>query len=454
VWLVELAPLADPMLVPQAVATALAVREAPGRALTDSLKDYLRARSLLLILDNCEHLIGACAQLADGLLRACPALRVLASSREALGIPGETAWRVPSLAVPDRLPAAGTETLAGNESVRLFVERATAALPTFALADRNAPAVAQICRCLDGMPLAIELAAALVRALLVEQIAARLDDRFRLLTGGSRTALPRQQTLRATVGWSHDLLGAPERVLLRRLSVFAGGWALEAAEAVTADDGPTPPEREGEGEGASLPQPSGVPAGDVLGLLLGLVDRSLVQVEEAEGAACYRLLETIRQYAREKLLETEEAERTRDRHLDYYLKLAVEADPKLRGPEQLAWLAWLEAEHDNLRAALAWGAGPGGPGTACAWRRRWACSGAGAAIGARGAPGWRGHSAVRGATPPPRCAPGPSTTWGWSPSSRGTSPPPNRRWRRASRSTARWTNVPAWPCRSAPWRRY
>jgi non-specific serine/threonine protein kinase len=339
VWLVELAPLANPTLVPQAVATALGVREAPGRALTDTLTEYLHTREILLVFDNCEHLVAAAAQLTETLLQACPRLRILATSREALGLAGELAWRVPSLTLPDpdRFAGAGPgaeSILVEYEAVRLFLDRATFALPSFALSDQNAPTIAQICRRLDGMPLAIELAAARVRALTVEQIAERLDDRFRLLTGGSRTSLPRQQTLRATVDWSYDLLSEAERVLLHHLSVFSGGWALEAAEAVCGGDA--------------------VPSSAVLDLLVQLVDRSLVLAEPQGVEERYRLLETVRQYAREKLLEAGEANGVRDRHRDYFLSLAEQADPELRGREQLTWLERLTREQDNLRAAIEW----------------------------------------------------------------------------------------------------
>jgi class 3 adenylate cyclase len=237
VWLVELAPLADAALVPRAVATVLGLREDAGRPILATLTDFLSARNLLLILDNCEHVVEACAQLADALLRACPKVVILASSREALGIAGEAPFRVPSLRTPDprRLPS--IKTLTQYDAVRLFVERGAAVLPGFTVTDTNAPALVQVCARLDGIPLALELAAARVSVLRVEQIAARLDDRFRLLTGGSRTAVPRQQTLRALIDWSYDLLAEPERVLLQRLAVFAGGWTLEAAEAVGVGEG-------------------------------------------------------------------------------------------------------------------------------------------------------------------------------------------------------------------------
>jgi predicted ATPase/class 3 adenylate cyclase len=351
VWLVELASLSDPALVPQAVTSTLGVREEPNRPLLATLTDYLRARQVLLILDNCEHLIEVCAQLADTLLHACPNLHILASSREALGIAGETTFNVPSLSLPDpkHLPPAGAEfvpALTQYEAVQLFIERALSALPGFTVTNQNAPAVAQICYRLDGIPLAIELAAARVKMLHVEQIAIRLDDRFRLLTGGSRTALPRQQTLRALIDWSWDLLSEVAGALLRRLSVFAGGWTLEAAETICQD----------EGWSEALQSSSFVlHPFEVLDLLTQLANKSLVMVEREQGEeARYRLLETIRQYARDKLLEAKEGEQVRQQHLDYFLRLAERAEPELRGPDQKAWLNRLELEHDNLRAALEW----------------------------------------------------------------------------------------------------
>jgi predicted ATPase/class 3 adenylate cyclase len=331
VWLIELAPLADPTLVTQTVATTLGVRAVPGRTLLEALTDYLRAKQLLLILDNCEHLIEVSAQLANVLLRAAPRLKILASSREALGIAGETAYRVPSLPLPDP-QTARLDALAQNDCVHLFVDRASAAYPPFRLKEKNAPTIANICRRLDGIPLAIELAAARTKVFPPEEIATRLDDRFRLLTGGSRTALERHQTLFALIEWSHNLLSEPERVLLRRLSVFAGGWTFEASEAVC-------------GEGINE---------DVLDLLTHLVDKSLVAAEEETAEGRYRLPETIRQYTRDRLFESGEAEQVRDRHLDFFIRFAETAEPKLRSGEQLEWLDRLETEHDNLRTALAW----------------------------------------------------------------------------------------------------
>ena len=339
VWLVELAPLTDPALVPQAVATALGVREQRGRPVQDALTDFLREKDLLLILDNCEHMVDACAKLADTLLHVCPGLKILASSREALGIAGEVPFRLPSLSTPDIHHLPPTQALLQYEAVRLFIERATTALSTFTVTDDNAPALAQVCHRLDGIPLAIELAAARVRMLSVEQIAARLDDCFRLLTGGSRTALPRLQTLRALIDWSYNLLSASERLLLRRLSVFMGGWTLEAAEAVCAGTGAEPQVRSEE----------------ILDILTSLVNKSLAMVvREHSQEPRYLLLETIRQYVLEKLSESGEGEPIRNRHLDYFLTLAERAEREMQGADQKAWFDRLEVEQDNFRAALRW----------------------------------------------------------------------------------------------------
>jgi predicted ATPase len=335
VWFVAFAPLPDPALVLKTVSTTLGLREETDRSLSDILTDYLRAKQVLLILDNCEHLVEATAQLTDSLLSACPKIQILASSREALGIPGEKIYRVPPLSIPDTHHIPAMETLGGYESVQLFIERARAVMPAFKLNDENAPAVAQVCQRLDGIPLALELAAARVALLKVEQIADRLDDAFRLLTGSSRTALPRQQTLRATIDWSFNLLSGPERCLLRRLTVFAGGWTLEAAEAICAD--------------------VQVSAAEILDLLAALVNKSLVMAErEAGQEARYRLLETIRQYGREKLSESGEAGTIRDQQLAFFLALAQRAEPEVQGADQKAWFERLESEHDNLRAALEW----------------------------------------------------------------------------------------------------
>src|SRR5262245_20169160 len=284
VWLAELAWLGDPALVPAAVGLAVGVREQPGRPPVETLAQALGRGGVLVVLDNCEHLVDACARLVDRLLRACPRLRVLATSRERLGVPGELTWRVPPLSTPAERPDLSAAELAGADAVRLFVARASAVLPGFVLSDANAAAIAQICRRLDGMPLAIELAAVRTRTLSPGEIAARLDDRFRLLVGGSRTAPPRQQTLRATVGWSYDLLAADEQRLFERLAPFAGGFDLAAAARVGLDE---PAQADGD---------------DALGRLDRLVDQSLVLVDrlEADAPARYSLLETLRAFAWER----------------------------------------------------------------------------------------------------------------------------------------------------------
>jgi predicted ATPase/class 3 adenylate cyclase len=351
VWLVELAPLTDPALIPQMVAAVLKVSEEPGKPLMQTLVDSLQSKKLLLILDNCEHLLTACARLADTLLRFCPEVTILASSREGLGIAGERTYRVPSLSLPDTRRLSPLEVLEQYEAVRLFTERARFHQPAFAVTQANAQAVTQICLRLDGVPLALELAAARVRALPVEQIATRLDDRFRLLTGGSRTALPRQQTLRALIDWSYDLLTETEQALLARLSVFVGGWTLEAAEEVCQDEA--------------------IPGWEVLNLLTQLVDKSLVIYEAQAGQERYHLLETVRQYAQDKLLDSGRGGRVRDRHSDWFLKLAEAADAQLQGPEQELWLRRLETEHPNLRAALNWSRGEVGLRLAGALYKFW-----------------------------------------------------------------------------------
>src|SRR5919107_456300 len=335
VWWVELASLSDSELVVQAVASTLGVREAQDRPLIETLSKHLGSRKMLLALDNCEHLVESCAALADALLRACPNLWILTTSREALGIAGERAWLVPSLSLPGPQNLPPLEELPHYEAVRLFVERAGAVASAFELTEHNAPAVAQLCCGLDGMPLAIELAAARVRVLSVEQIASRLKDSFGLLTGGSRTSVPRQQTLRATIDWSHELLSDYEQVLFRRLSVFAGGFTLEAAEAVCV--------------GEDLER------GEVLDLLTSLVDKSLVLVDQQRGGeARYRLLETVRQYGQEKLNESGEGPTIKRHHADFFLKFAEQVEPNLNGKDRGSWLERLEIEHDNFRAALAW----------------------------------------------------------------------------------------------------
>jgi predicted ATPase/class 3 adenylate cyclase len=316
VWLIELAPLSDESQIIPALAQVFGLQELPFNPLASLVMDYLRDKKLLLLLDNCEHLIEACAHLADDLLHQCAGLKILASSREALGIAGEVAYRTPSLAAA--------------ESTRLFVERASAANPNFRLTEGNASSVAQICSRLDGIPLAIELAAARARLLSPEQIAARLDDRFRLLVGGSRTALPRQQTLRALIDWSYDLLAEEEQGLLRTASVFVGGWTLDALEAV-ADDPNTVEHLE------------------------QLVNKSLVVTEERENEMRYFMLETIRQYAREKLFDAKHSSAARDRHFVYFDHLSEKMWDAFRSADMLAWANRAMDEAENFRAALDWG---------------------------------------------------------------------------------------------------
>jgi len=316
VWLLELAPLTDPEQIIPALAQIFGIQENRFTTLESMLMDYLRDKKTVLILDNCEHLIDACAKLADGLLRHCAGLKILASSREALGIAGEMAYSTPSLA--------------NAESTQLFTERACAANSNFHLTEDNASSIAQICSRLDGIPLAIELAAARTKLLSPEQIAARLDDRFRLLVGGSRTALPRQQTLRALIDWSYDLLSVDEKALLRTASVFVGGWTLDAIEAVSDD-------------------PS------VLENLEQLVNKSLVTTEERESGVRFSMLETIRQYAREKLFDAKQVGVARDRHFVYFNDLSEKLWGAFRSSSISVWRNRAEEEAENLRAALEWG---------------------------------------------------------------------------------------------------
>ena len=335
-WVVELAALSDSALVPQSVATVLGLREEPGHPLIETVAGYLASRSLLLVLDNCEHLVPACAALTQALLAAAPQLRILATSRQALGVAGETLWRIPSLSTPDprgtRLPR---RDLSRFEAVRLFVDRAAAVQPAFALTDQNAWTVAQICGRLDGIPLAIELAAARVKVLPVAQILIRIEDRFRLLTSGSAAALPRQQTLRAAVDWSYEFLDEKEQRVFQRISVFAGGLSLEAAEVVCSGNG--------------------IDEEEILDLLAHLVDKSLLTPEEGcDNTARYRLLETLRAYGKERLQHAGGWDQYVDRHGEFYRALAERAEPELLGPEQASWLNRLEEEHDNFRQAIDW----------------------------------------------------------------------------------------------------
>ncbi len=336
VWLVDLAPVTDANLVPQVLAGTLGVREEPGRPALETLTLYFHGRETLLVLDNCEHLVEACAGLAQSLLSAAPRLKMLATSREALGVPGEAAYRVPSLAFPPPGQALDVEAMQQYEAVRLFFDRARDAVVDFQRTSGNISPVVQICQRLDGIPLALELAAARVSSLDVVQIAIRLDQAFRLLAGGSRATLERHRTLRAAIDWSYHLLSEAERLLLPRLSVFAGGWTLEAAEEVCAGEGIT--------------------EADVLDLLSQLVNKSILVVDRSvETGQRYRMLEMIRQYAAEKLYETGDSERLRQRHLAYYLAFAERLEDGLRGPQLVSRLNRLEAELDNFRLALALG---------------------------------------------------------------------------------------------------
>jgi predicted ATPase/class 3 adenylate cyclase len=332
-WFIELASLSDPALVPFTIASTLGLREEPGRPLIMTLIDWLRDKESLLILDNCEHLVEACAKLADEILHASRATRILATSREALGISGESIYRVPSLQTPSPEEKMDLEQYA---AVRLFIDRATQSLSTFRVTNANAPAVAQICYRLDGIPLAIELAAARVKALSVEKIAERLDDRFRLLTGGSRTALPRQQTLRSMIDWSHNLLAETEHILFQRLSVFAGGWTLEAAEEVCSSNG--------------------LEQADILDLSAHLVDKSLVVMDEGSEVLRFHMLETIREYALEKLEASGKSQVLRRQHADHFLSLVKEMREHKYKPDQAVSVNRLERERDNLREALRWSA--------------------------------------------------------------------------------------------------
>lgn len=338
VWLVELATVSDPKLLVETVANVVEVREEAGREPLETLLGALRSRRLLLILDNCEHLIVACAQLSTSLLRHCPEVAILASSREALSIEGETLWVVPSLSTPEfrreeELPT--FEELAEMEAIQLFVERAEAVKADFSLTPDNARLVAKICWRLDGIPLAIELAAARVKVLSLSQILTRLDDRFHLLSGGSRTALPRQQTLGALIDWSYDLLIDSERILFRRLSVFVAGRTLEMAEEVCSGEG--------------------LERGEIFDLLNALADKSLVMIETgADGESRYTMLESIWDYADDKMTEHGETARYRDRHLDFFVRFAEEAEPALMSAGQKAWLDKLSTENSNLNVALRW----------------------------------------------------------------------------------------------------
>jgi non-specific serine/threonine protein kinase len=387
VWLVELAALTEPDLVLATVASTLGLRTEDGRPTAEALAERLGARQTLLLLDNCEHLADACSGLIAALLRACPELRVLATSREPLGVAGEICWPVPPLTVPGTLALATVspnasnaasnrrvlesphgsqpawiDTVLASEAGRLFVERARAVRPSLTLTDESAGAIARICQQLDGIPLAIELAAARASALSPAEIAARLDDRFGLLTRNGRTAVPRQRTLRESIDWSHDLLSEPERVLLRRLSIFRGGWTLDGVIGVgcwgigegDASSNPPSPVTRAPSPRTYHPSPRTChPSPNTLDVLTSLVEKSLVVAEERGGETHYHLLETLREYAAERLREAGEAAALAQRHWDWCVDLAEQAALHLRGTEQARWRARLESEHDNLRAALA-----------------------------------------------------------------------------------------------------
>lgn len=357
VWFVDLAPLSQPDQMSPTVARTLGMREDTGRPVMDRLTFFLQRRQTLLILDNCEHLLQACASLADTLLRACPSLKMMASSLEPLGVAGEAIYRVPSLSYPEAPRATAVEIMLGYSAVRLLVDRVQLHLPDYQVTVKNAASLARICQQLNGMPLALELAAARLGVLTAEQVADRLEDAFRLLTAGTRTALPRHQTLRAAMDWSFGLLEEKERLLLQRLPAFAGGFTLEAAEAVCV----------GEGLGKS----------EVLDLLTALVNKSLVGANRQQGEETrYQLLETVRQYAQEKQLATGESQLLNNRHCAYYLWLAEQAEPRLRSAERIIWTNKLILEHHNMHQALEWAFSHGNPLTglriiAAIYRRFW-----------------------------------------------------------------------------------
>jgi non-specific serine/threonine protein kinase len=334
VWLVELAALSDSRLTPQVVAQVLEVKEQPARPVIETLGDYLASKRLLLVLDNAEHLLDGCVQVVDRILRRSAGVAVLVTSRERLGMAGELTYRVPSLTVPGPGDKFGPETLPGYEGVRLFVDRARLLRPHFNVTTENAAPLASICYRLDGIPLAIELAAPRLRSMSAEELSQRLDQRFALLTDGSRAALPRHRTLRSMIDWSYDILTDVEQVMLRRVSVFAGGWTLAAAEHVCTGDG--------------------IDKLDTISLLTSLVDKSLVITEEHERATRYRMLETIRQYALDRLCEANEEVLWRNRHFAWVLALAEESFQALLGPEQGLWIDRMAQEIDNFRTALRW----------------------------------------------------------------------------------------------------
>ncbi|HMS32447.1 MAG TPA: tetratricopeptide repeat protein [Ignavibacteria bacterium] len=331
VWLVEFASLRDPVLVAVAIAGALGVAGQPGEETMDSLQNFLKKKEMLIVMDNCEHLIDACADIAEKMLKNSPGLKIIATSREGLRSSGESIYRVLSLDHPDPESVNSPVELSQYEAVRLFIERAIAVNPEFRVTNQNAPSLAQICYQLDGIPLAIELAAARIKILSVEKILEKLNDRFRLLTGGKRTALPRQQTLRALIDWSYDLLSEKEKILLQRLSVFSGGWNLTAAETICPADG--------------------MECYDVLDTHSNLSDKSLISTTEISGSIRFYMLQTIRQYAMEKLEYDDELKRN---HFHYFMNTADQAQMHIKGLDQTGWLKSVDADSDNIRSAIQW----------------------------------------------------------------------------------------------------
>jgi predicted ATPase len=334
VWLVELAALSDPRLVPQAVAQALEVKDQAAWPVIETLGDYFASKKLLLVLDNVEHVLEVCVHLVDEIVRRSPDVAILVTTREPLRITGELTYRVPSLTVPGTNATLTPQTVSAYEGVRLFVERAKLVRPNFDLTPQNSSCVALICARLDGIPLAIELAAPRLRSMSVDELSERLDRRFALLAEGSRAALPRHRTLRAMIDWSYDLLTDVEQTMLRRVSVFAGGWTLAVAEHVCMGDG--------------------IEQSDIIDLLTSLADKNLILTEERERATRYRMLETIRQYALDRLRESDEEARWRNRHFAWVVALAEESFEPLTGPDQGRWLDRIAGELDNFRAALGW----------------------------------------------------------------------------------------------------
>jgi len=334
VWWVVLAPLTEPGLLPQTVASALAIREQRGRPARDVLVDYLTQRSLLLVLDNIEHLLEPCGMLAETLLRRCPGVRLMTTGREPLRVPGESVYPVSPLSFPASGLFIPLHTLTRSEAVRLFTDRAVGARPSFGLNEQNAAAVLEICRRVDGIPLALELAAARVKALSVERIASRLGSQFTAVTAGGVGHLPRHQTLWATMDWSYDLLNDLERKLFGRLGIFAGSFGLNAVEAVASGDG--------------------LDVSEMVDLLIRLVEKSLVITEDRGSEVHYRLLEPVRQYARGTLQASGEYSTLAARHRDFFLTFAEDGDAGLAGPQRLLWRARIEFDHDNIRAALRW----------------------------------------------------------------------------------------------------